>query len=116
MFAAHPRVHGLMLKRAVRSTLRRVKNWLAEEKVPANIPAFVPCDNRPEWLRSAFQKIVQDPVCARRPYYIWGVVQAVALGRCLGLKRISVLQFGMAAGAGLIALQQIQAQVDEMVE
>ena len=65
------------------------------------------CDNTYAWLRYAFEQIVEDEICDRRRAYAWGVVQAVALGRVLGVDRISAIELGVGGGAGLISLERI---------
>lgn len=69
------------------------------------------CDNTYAWLRRAFTMVVEDPLCDRRRAYAWGVVQAAAMGKVLGLPRLSVLEMGVGGGAGLISLERIAARV-----
>lgn len=45
----------------------------------------------------------------RRPEYAFGVYSAADLGRRLGLKGISVFEFGVAGGRGLLALEHVAA-------
>lgn len=42
-----------------------------------------------------------------RPHYAYGVQQAAVLGRRLGISRISVVEFGVAGGAGLVELDRM---------
>lgn len=100
-------------RRYLRAALRRVKRWLANaEERPA--PKQVPFDNTTEWINATFQRFVADPACARRKQYLWGVLQGVALGKVLGLPRVSMLEFGVAGGAGLLALEHIAERVEEV--
>jgi len=46
----------------------------------------------------------------RRPHYRWGTLCAAFLGKALGYKRISVIEFGVAGGDGLIALERFAAE------
>jgi len=103
------------VKKYLRIALRRMKRWLAEaEEQP--LPKYVPFDNTHVWINSAFQRFVVDPACARRKQYLWGVLQGVALGKVLGLPRVSVIEFGVAGGAGLRALEHIAERVEEVTE
>jgi hypothetical protein len=54
------------------------------------------------------------PLCRRKPQYIWGVAQGAALAKVLGETRISAIEFGVAHGAGLIALESIARAVSEL--
>lgn len=53
----------------------------------------------PYLLRSHFDAV-------QRPPYAYGVLQAARLGKALDFNRISVCEFGVAAGAGLIELER----------
>jgi hypothetical protein len=64
----------------------------------------------------AFEKLILDPQISTRAPYIWGVLQGVALGKVLGMDRVSVLEFGVAGGRGLLALEHIAASVEEMLK
>jgi hypothetical protein len=92
-----------------------MKNWVNEPEPMPMPPAEVPFDNRYNWLGTTFEKIRRDPVSSKRPHYIWGVLQGVALGKVLGMQRVSVLEFGVAGGAGLLALERTAATVEEML-
>jgi hypothetical protein len=46
-----------------------------------------------------------------RPNYAYGVYSAAHLGKRLGLDAIQVIEFGVAGGRGLLALEQIAAEI-----
>lgn len=102
-----------LLKRVIRSGARRVRNWLRE---PAPPPAVAPpFDNRYDWLRAAFEDLQADPACGGRSAYIWGVLHGAALGKVLGLNAVSVLEFGVAGGAGLLAMEEIAERAERKI-
>jgi hypothetical protein len=41
------------------------------------------------------------------PQYAFGIIQAAALGRCLGLNQITALELGVAGGNGLVELERL---------
>jgi hypothetical protein len=47
-----------------------------------------------------------------RPNYRWGCLCAAFVARELGLPRISVIEFGVAGGDGLLALEQLAAEAE----
>ena len=47
-----------------------------------------------------------------RPHYAFGVYWAALNARQLGIPRISVIEFGVAGGRGLIALQRISLEIE----
>lgn len=103
----------MLVKRKLRTLLSRIKHWRnAAEEPPSR---EIPFDNRYDWIGASFQKIRRDPFCARKPAYIWGVLQGTALGKVLGLERVSVIEFGVAGGKGLLRMEQIAERVEEMV-
>lgn len=53
---------------------------------------------------------------ARRPHYLYCVYQAARLAHALGIKRISVVEFGVAGGNGLLELERIVCDVEREVD
>jgi len=49
---------------------------------------------------------------AERPAYAYGVYSAAMMAKRLGLGAISVMEFGVAGGRGLLALQRLAAEVE----
>ena len=103
----------MRVQKALKAALWRMRRWL-DEGEERDIPS-VPFDNTYAWLRPSFQKLRQDPMCASRPAYIWGCLQGAALGKVLGMERVSVLEFGVAGGRGLLTLEHIAERVEEMI-
>ena len=69
------------------------------------------------WLNNLTWKLVRrggGP--ERRPAYAWGVIQGAALGKALGLSRVSVIEFGVAGGNGLVCLEEIAERVSSLLE
>lgn len=75
----------------------------------------IPFDNSYRWLWASMEKLMDDPVAARRPHYIWGTLQGIALGKVLGIDRLSVIEVGVAGGAGLLALERVVELCEELV-
>ncbi len=101
-------------RRRLRAALRSLRRWLnegEESHAPSHAPE-IPFDNRYDWLNQSFLKLIQ---IHNRPEYIWGMLQGVALGKVLGMDRVSVIEFGVAGGAGLIAMEQIADEIQRML-
>jgi hypothetical protein len=95
----------MRVKTIVRTTLASInKRWLPEEALPF--------DNHYDRIRRVFRQIEQ--VCYCGPYG-WGVVQGLALAKALGYPRVSVIEFGVAGGAGLLSLERIAEQAEKIV-
>lgn len=102
MLATIKRVPGSLRRRLVRPATAR-RRLIAE------------VDNTHDWIGAAFTGIMRDAVCARKPQYVWGLLQGAVLARVLGLTCISALELGVAGGYGLLALEQTAVQVEELV-
>ena len=94
-----------VLKRALRAAFKKSKNWLAEDHAAPEIdlgnPPFVYED-----ANQFFRKIVKERAL-HRPHYVWGALQGVNLAKALGLKQVSLIEFGVAGGNGLVALENV---------
>jgi hypothetical protein len=53
---------------------------------------------------------------SERPHYAYGVYSAADLAKRLGLSAISVIEFGVAGGRGLLALEAIAAEISAALE
>ena len=95
-----------MLRRA-----RYFKRLIAYDTYPK-----IPFDNTYPWLNYAFLEVVADGRCAYRPAYVWGILQAAALAKVLGIPKISVIEFGVAGGFGLLCAEAIARSVEVMTE
>jgi hypothetical protein len=94
-----------------KSVAKKVKQRLIDDPWPE-----VPFDNSYSWLGYAFQELMKDPSAARKPMYCWGVLQGAALARVLGYSRICVIEFGVAGGAGLLAMEHIALAVEPQTQ
>jgi hypothetical protein len=50
-----------------------------------------------------------------RPSYTWGVLHSVHLAKSLGINRVSVIEFGVAGGNGLIALDRVAEKLESIM-
>ena len=49
-----------------------------------------------------------------RPWYAYGIYQATHLAKRLGISSIRILEFGVAGGDGLVAMEQIAREVEKL--
>src|SRR4029453_5941455 len=83
------------MKRLLRALVHRLRHWL-QDASPTPQPAKpVPFDNSYDWLRASFVSLMKDPVCSRRPQYVWGALQGGAMAKVIGVPAITVLELGM---------------------
>lgn len=100
-----------MTERSMSKSWRRFKRWL---KGPA------PKGPRPGadgflygWINEQLREMADDGL--RKPY-AWGMLQAAALGAALGHKRISAVEFGVAGGNGLVAMEAIAERIESQID
>ena len=65
-------------------------------------------------VRYPFREVMAA-IPATRPPYFWGVLCAASLGKALGFPRISVIEFGVAGGNGLVELERLAGIVEQLV-
>jgi hypothetical protein len=54
---------------------------------------------------NAYFKKICNRKGLRRPHYVWGGIQGLNLAKALGINRVSFIEFGVAGGNGLTALE-----------
>ena len=100
-----------MVKRVVRSLVRRARAWLQDAPVD------------PVWLRRSDHLSdqinyqlwsLQNAQPNLRTHFAWGVLSAAHLASCFEIPRISVIEFGVAGGNGLVALEQIATKIEPL--
>ncbi len=64
------------------------------------------------WLNSIFFDIARAGGGAQKREYAWGVVHGAHLAKAIGIHRISVIEFGVAGGNSLVALEEIAEKVE----
>jgi hypothetical protein len=95
----------MILKRLVRGSLWRAKQWL-EDGVPAQSDRkFGPPPFSYHDANDFFKKIMREQKFGR-PDYVWGALHGANLAKVLGIRRISFIEFGVAGGNSLVALEQ----------
>ena len=93
-----------------------MKHWLSDEPPkPSPAPEPIPFDNSYQWLGASFETLMKDPVCARRPQYVWGVLQGAALAKVIGVEEITVIELGLGGGAGLVTMERVADRCQEMI-
>lgn len=100
-------------RRIIGVFLRRLRAALA--KLEESDPREVPFDNSYDWIGSNLERLMQDPLFRWKAHYIWGVFQGCALAKVLGYRRVSVIEFGVAAGAGLLRLERISERAEDLI-
>lgn len=86
--------------------------WLWRAAYLATRPDYLARAVLRRWPGASFRtRLTWDAV--ERPAYGYGVYHAALDARALGLERISVIEFGVAGGNGLVALEKIAEEVSK---
>ena len=95
----------MILRRGLRAAVRLARTWLEEPVVEETSHLGDPPYTY-EQTNQLFKTLVAENSFGREQY-LWGALQGINLAKALGQKRVSFLEFGVAGGIGLIALENI---------
>ncbi len=92
-------------------TARESLDWLRD---PIEKPAF-----RFDKAKSLYPRLAHDFMkiadqIDTHPHYLWGALNGVSLAKALKIDRVSVIEFGVGGGRGLVALDKMAAMLEEM--
>jgi hypothetical protein len=93
--------------------VRRVKRWTEEGPASVEQRDDGLAYNR---LNAIFATILSDPSRIHRPNYTWGVLHAAQVAKAIGINRISLIEFGVAGGNGLVSLEHTAVRVEEALD
>lgn len=104
-------------KTIVRRALRKFDHWLEGDVYQNDLNAernrfhnFAYGD-----LNCKMLDIMKEVGAIVRPNYVWSVLQAAHMAKSLGLPAISVIEFGVAGGNGLVALEEVAVRVSRQM-
>ena len=101
------------IRRLLRSLLRKTYRFV--ERLVED-PSTGPNDNwAAEYTRNPlFVEMMEQPGCDH--HYTWGVTHGVNLAKVLGMRRVSVLEFGVAGGSSLLVLERLAAKAESLFD
>jgi hypothetical protein len=102
-----------MIRKSLRAILGKIKRWYQEDDL-SPIPA--PFENTYPWIGDMYRRCMKDPRAYQRPPYVWGAIQGVAEAKALGIPRVSLIEFGVAYGAGARALEHVAETLEPLLE
>ena len=94
-----------ILRRAIKPALSKIRNVLDETEIDPVPPDFSKDDTAYRWLNWLLDTSVREAHGRLRPNYTWALLHAGHLAKTLGIRRISAIEFGVAGGNGLLALE-----------
>ena len=105
------------VKKAIKGAVQKARRYVnsLEEEVNGQRD-YSRDDFAYPWLNTLFRSILKDGYAVKKPSYAWGVLHAAHLARALSTERISVIEFGVAGGNGLRALEDVAEKVENVFE
>lgn len=101
-----------MLKKVLRKTIKITNEWLDDDRDGKEPITSLPDNANHQWLnKTLFPGLLAEGGRAFRPQYTWGVMQSVHTAKALGISRVSVIEFGVAGGNGLVSLEKIAQKI-----
>jgi hypothetical protein len=100
-----------VLRAGVRST-RHILEKIDPTGLPGNFsnPAFVYASTN-----AMLATFIADEPVALRPSYTWGLMHAALLAKALDIDRVAAIEFGVAGGNGLVALERAALKLERAV-
>lgn len=98
-----------MIKRILRRLVNSTSGWLNAGL--SDEPLF--CSALYSWTNTNYLALLQDEKC--NTAVSWGILQSAATAKRLGVSRISMIEFGVAGGNGLISMEYIIKKVEALV-
>lgn len=105
-----------LLKRAVRKGVAVTQNWLKETPTDDLDPKHYANDDFAyRWMGAVLSRLQYEHQGVLRSYHTWGILNAAYLAKALGIPRISVIEFGVAGGNGLISIETASERVERLL-
>jgi hypothetical protein len=105
-----------MLKKLIKKTIIGVRDSvLSLQAEPDEKHDHDQDDFAYPWLNSVLTKLLWEEGSALRPHFVWGVLQGAHLAKAIGIERVSIIEFGVAGGNGLISLERVAQKIEPII-
>lgn len=105
-----------LLKRAVRKGVAVAQNWLQETPTDDLDPRHYEKDDFAyRWMGAVLSRMQFEHKGVLRSYHTWGILNAAHLAKALGISRISVIEFGVAGGKGLVSMEVAAGRIEKLL-
>jgi hypothetical protein len=102
-----------LLKKYFNWLINKFNDWRAE---PTPLDSSFDSGGRAyPYLNFILMQLIKRNKGSLRPHYTWGVLHGAYLGKVLGIPRITVIEFGVAGGNGLLALEEAAIQIEAIL-
>jgi hypothetical protein len=98
-----------MLRKILSNGVRWARRWHAKDFARADLFSEAPFIY--PWLNALCEQFFRDD-SRMRPAYLWGALHGAHLAKTLEIPAISLIEFGVAGGNGLVALDLIAERIE----
>jgi hypothetical protein len=104
------------VRKSVAGTVSKVRKYIRslDEEQNEGEHDYSKDDFAYPWLNARFLSVLREAHAWKKPSYAWGVVHGAHLASRLDVKKISILEFGVAGGNGLVTLENVGKKVEEI--
>jgi hypothetical protein len=103
------------VKRVIKGALWRAQTYIQRLDEPDEDHKYDQDDYVYPWLNSIFVKLLTEAPGVLRLDYTWGFLHGVHLAKELGINRVSVIEFGVAGGNGLVSLDRAAEKIERIL-
>jgi hypothetical protein len=105
-----------LVKRAVRKGVAVFQEWLKEEPTENIDAAHYANDGFAyRWINAVTSRLLFETRNRIRAGHAWGILNAAYLAKALGIGRISLLEFGVAGGNGLVSMELAAERIEKIL-
>ena len=105
-----------LFKRAVRKGIAVAQQWLKEEPTDDLDPTHYEKDDFAyRWMNAVMSRLLFEHKSLIRANHIWGILNAAYLAKALGVGRISLIEFGVAGGNGLVSMELAADRIEKLL-
>src|SRR5688572_28803457 len=104
------------VRKSVAGTVSKVRKYIRslDEEQNEGEHDYSKDDFAYPWLNAPFLSVLREAHAWKKPSYAWGVVHGAQLASRLDVKKISILEFGVAGGNGLVTVENVGKKVEEI--
>jgi hypothetical protein len=105
-----------VIRKSLARALRRLRRYVQslEEENHNGAHDHTQDDFAYPGLNSQFEGVLRAACAYKKPSYAWGVLHAAHLAAQLKIKAISVVEFGVAGGNGLVTLENVSERIEQI--
>ena len=105
-----------LFKRGVRKGVVMFQQWLKEEPTDDLDPAHYANDDFAyRWLNAVMARLLFETRSRVRAGHAWGILNAAYLAKALGHRQISLIEFGVAGGNGLLSMELAAKRIEKIL-